>query len=294
MLKKLLFLSLAALIFMLPMKARAAQIFFYHTDPAGTPLSVTNSSGAVVWKADYKPFGEEQSVTASSSNDRRFIGKEKDEETGLSYFGARYLGGHTGRFTSPDEVRAVDPIASKTNEKLLLNPQRHNTYAYALNNPYRYVDPDGRDVWDIGLFGYSAYRLGKEPSRENAVYLGLDTVGLVPVVPALGTIARVGKAVDNAIDASSTATTGRRIKHVYNSVKDAGGDGFVPIQNGIRKYKVGNKELLHELRKIEGGSWNKVYRDGFDEAGNRASQHYFQSKSGKIFDFAIKSGWSNK
>lgn len=121
----------------------AEQVFFYHTDPAGTPLAMTDSTGKVVWKADYRPFGEEQSVTQTQTNDKRFIGKEKDEETGLSYFGARYENAKIGRFIAPDPVRAVDPKTSMTNEKLLLNPQRLNTYAYALNNPYRYMDPDG-------------------------------------------------------------------------------------------------------------------------------------------------------
>jgi len=97
----------------------------------------------VIWRADYKPFGEKQSVTATVPNDKRFIGKEKDEETGLSYFGARYENAKIGRFISPDPERAVDPKTSKTNEDMLLNPQRLNTYAYALNNPYRFVDSSG-------------------------------------------------------------------------------------------------------------------------------------------------------
>lgn len=125
----------------------ADQVFFYYTDPAGTPLSMTDSSGAVVWKADYKPFGEENATAGAAANDRRFVGKEKDEETGLSYFGARYEDAKTGRFIAPDPVRAVDPKTSKTNEKLLLNPQQSNSYAYALNNPYRYVDLDGREPY---------------------------------------------------------------------------------------------------------------------------------------------------
>ena len=124
----------------------AEQVFYYHTDPAGTPLAMTDSSGNVVWKADYKPFGEEQSVTSTVPNDKRFIGKEKDEETGFSYFGARYENAKIGRFIAPDPVLAVDPRTNKTNEDMLLNPQRLNTYAYALNNPYRFVDQDGQDV----------------------------------------------------------------------------------------------------------------------------------------------------
>jgi len=120
------------------------QVFFYHTDPAGTPLAMTNANGTVVWQADYKPFGEENSTSGPAANDRRFVGKEKDEETGLSYFGARYEDAKIGRFIAPDPVRAVDPHSSKTNEQLLLNPQRLNNYAYALNNPYAFVDQDGK------------------------------------------------------------------------------------------------------------------------------------------------------
>lgn len=111
----------------------ADQIFFYHTDPAGTPMAMTNSSGAVVWQADYKPFGEENTVTTSPKNDRRFVGKEKDEETGLSYFGARYEDAKIGRFIAVDPVRAVDAKSGKNNEHLLFEPQRLKAYSYGIN-----------------------------------------------------------------------------------------------------------------------------------------------------------------
>lgn len=123
----------------------AEQVFFYHTDPVGTPLAMTNASGVVVWQTDYRPFGEEQSVTGTAANNKKFVGKEKDAETGLSYFGARYEDAKTGRFIAVDPVGVVNEGTSKTNEKMLLNPQRLNAYAYAANNPYKFVDPDGRD-----------------------------------------------------------------------------------------------------------------------------------------------------
>lgn len=82
---------------------------------------------------------------------------------------------------------------------------------------------------------------------------------------------------------------------VQNSIKDSSNypEGFTARQNGTTKNTVKNKELLEELRKVEAGEWKKVYKDGYDINGNKISIHYFQSKSGKVFDVKVKSGWSN-
>ena len=69
----------------------AQKVYFYHTDAIGTPVAMTDASGSVVWQADYKPFGEENTFSGSVENKNRFVGKEKDEETGFNYFGARYM-----------------------------------------------------------------------------------------------------------------------------------------------------------------------------------------------------------
>lgn len=122
----------------------AEKVFFYYTDPAGTPLAMTDQSGNVVWRTDNKPFGEVQSTTGSVENNKQFIGKEKDKETGLHNIGVRYMKDEIGRFISPDPVGPVDPRTSKTSYKILENPQKLNQYAYAGNNPYRYIDADGR------------------------------------------------------------------------------------------------------------------------------------------------------
>ncbi len=67
-----------------------------------------------------------------------FTSKERDPETGLDYFAARYMSSAQGRFTSPDPLWV--------NADRLLDPQRLNLYAYARNNPLRYNDPTGLDV----------------------------------------------------------------------------------------------------------------------------------------------------
>jgi RHS repeat-associated protein len=122
------------------------KVFFYHTDPAGTPLAMTDEAAKVVWRGEYKPFGEEYLITETVGNDHKFVGKEQDQETGLYYFGARYMEPMIGRFISTDPVGPVDPASGKVNMKVINSPQGLNHYAYALNNPYRYVDPDGR-IW---------------------------------------------------------------------------------------------------------------------------------------------------
>jgi RHS repeat-associated protein len=64
----------------------------------------------------------------------RCSGKERDGESGLDFFGARYLSSAQGRFTSPDPL---------LNSGRPWEPQSWNRYAYTLNNPLRLVDPTG-------------------------------------------------------------------------------------------------------------------------------------------------------
>lgn len=66
-----------------------------------------------------------------------FTGKERDAETGLDYFGARYFSAAMGRFTSPDKPFADQDPA---------DPQSWNLYSYARNNPLKFVDDAGMAV----------------------------------------------------------------------------------------------------------------------------------------------------
>jgi hypothetical protein len=84
-------------------------------------------------------------------------------------------------------------------------------------------------------------------------------------------------------------------QNVYKSIKDSPlyPEGFSAVKNGTVKNKVNNSELLDELRAIESGTWNKIYKDGLDANGNKISIHYFQSQSGQVFNVKTKNGWSN-
>lgn len=118
------------------------------TDPLGSTRLVTSSTGAERRCLDYLPFGEQMTqgmggrgtcYTSATEPRVKFTGKERDQETGLDYFGARYLSPAQGRFTSPDRLNV-------TEDRLLTPSNTLNKYVYGANNPLRFVDPDGRDV----------------------------------------------------------------------------------------------------------------------------------------------------
>ena len=110
------------------------------TDHLGSLVGTLSSAGAVLSTQDVAPFGE---IFAGSSSDPfTFTGKERDQESGNDYFGARYFGSSMGRFMSPDEFGGH-----------LEDPQTLNKYAYARNKPLSYVDPDGHDFNLAGCGG---------------------------------------------------------------------------------------------------------------------------------------------
>ena len=169
---------------------------YYHLDGLGNVRAVTNQAGQVIERHDYLPFGEECTTGPCASNPgvgvgqpRKFTGKERDAETGLDYFGARYYGSKIGRFTT------VDPYLDTT--MALVDPQRWNRYAYGRNNPLRYVDPDGRDIFDyfggvITAFGSNlAFGYGR-PSGGNEDFQFGQTVGDTMSLLAAGAEAHVG------------------------------------------------------------------------------------------------------
>jgi RHS repeat-associated protein len=84
---------------------------------------------------DYLPFGE--LLSGGGSTTHKFTGKERDAESNLDYFGARYYASNVGRFSTPDS-----PFADQHAE----DPQSWNLYAYTRNNPLNFVETNGREI----------------------------------------------------------------------------------------------------------------------------------------------------
>ncbi len=117
---------------------------YLSADYLGTPRLVTDGAGNLIGRHDYLPFGEELQAGTfgrdgqwGPGNDvvgQKFTGKERDAESGLDYFGARYYGSALGRFTSPDK-----PLV----DQFVYNPQSWNLYSYVRNNPLAFIDRTG-------------------------------------------------------------------------------------------------------------------------------------------------------
>jgi RHS repeat-associated protein len=118
--------------------------YFTHSDWLGTERSRTALSGVVCRTTQSLPFGDGTSNPVNNCNPspNLFTGKERDAETGLDYFKARYFGSNVARFLSPDQFNPLYLNKEKF-QVWISNPQHWNKYAYVLNNPLSYTDASG-------------------------------------------------------------------------------------------------------------------------------------------------------
>jgi RHS repeat-associated protein len=103
----------------------------------------------------------------------QFTGKERDVESGLDYFGARYYGSALGRFTSADP--------KMFNSNFLVNPQKWNKYAYTINNPLRYFDPDGFEEISVQFRSFIQQKtvgdpIGRQFAGDNRSFTSAQNV----------------------------------------------------------------------------------------------------------------------
>jgi RHS repeat-associated protein len=119
------------------------QYYFYQNDHLGTPQKMTSISGAKVWEATYKAFGEaELGPQSSVVSNLRFPGQYYDQEIDLNYNFHRNYDPKTSRYAVPDPIGVKGGI---------------NLYSYAKNNPIRFTDSLGlealpnNDWWNISL-----------------------------------------------------------------------------------------------------------------------------------------------
>ena len=272
--------------------AKAADIItYYHNDISGTPLLATDAAGNVLWKENYQPYGDKlNKQPASAGNKVGFAGKPYDGNTGLSYMGARYYDPVIGRFMG------IDPKGFDEG-----NLQSFNRYAYANNNPYKFVDPDGRSallaVVAVGLW------LGAEvlipspdvpwnsgqvfstslPDMTSALKGASLGIGLVGAIKQTGTKEAIesvaGKAVNTAevaaaaraenlakgIPAKELGPSGKPKIHIveHTSLKEAKDAARAEVGAGGTTVKHANPKVgeSHFHGATQGGSKDRIHHE---------------------------------
>ncbi len=147
------------------------ETYYYHSDHLGSTSWVTDQNGRVHEHVEYFPYGQvwrdvRQDADGPGVKGQRFLftGKELDEETGLYYFGARYYDPRRSRWLS------TDPLLAEATEKLLSAPALQASYAYAMQNPMRMVDPNGEEPVQSRIGNASAVvgRLTSYPGKAES------------------------------------------------------------------------------------------------------------------------------
>lgn len=111
---------------------RTLAVKYHLNDHLGSSNVVVSATGELINREEYTPFGE-TSFGSFSKKRYRFTGKEKDEESGLNYHGARYYAPYLQRWISADPAGMIDGL---------------NLYRYVRNNPLTFNDPTGTETKD--------------------------------------------------------------------------------------------------------------------------------------------------
>ncbi|MCG7964041.1 MAG: hypothetical protein N0E54_15180, partial [Candidatus Thiodiazotropha taylori] len=188
---------------------------FYHFDALGSVVNLSKPDGSLQARYQYDAWGNERASTGSSWNRFAFTGHEKDEETGLYYFKARFYDPQLGRFISQDAY------LGEAN-----TPPSLHRYLYAYANPTVYVDLNG--YCGIALAGPSdcfeldAQVLGVDPATREGVQAvsdynigkaqgSVDTLTAAVVEPAKLVGDVVGTPIELATDGKYAAGSIERL-----------------------------------------------------------------------------------
>jgi RHS repeat-associated protein len=177
-------------------------VHYFFSDHLGSTALITDATGATIQEeSDYYPYGGEIAITNGDPNNYKFTAKERDAESNLDNFGARFYSPAGSRFMTPDWAAkaTVVPYAE------FGDPQTLNLYAYVRNNPILKPDADGHG--DAGTFCNTQCRYGTQVS-ESEIQV---SVGILEVSSAVATggatleTLEAGAALKTALGAISTS-----------------------------------------------------------------------------------------
>lgn len=273
---------------------------------------ISDYKGDEYQRIEYTPYGETWVEKTSNTGlewlPYKFTAKEIDKETGLYYYGARYLDPKYSKWISTDPALGeyipkapIDDDAKKYNQNLpgmggVYNHINFNLYHYAANNPVKYTDPDGESILAIAAVGFcigaaietasQLYDMYKETGKLNVAQLNgrkIAIQGLSGMASSLLYVTGAGLAVQIAGNA------------VINTFADLA-DQLTDTKNGVDGWKIlssgisgaiggliggkGNKEIGAQLARMEKRILSALKKGDFSEIGKAVA--YFQKNTGTL------------
>lgn len=220
---KRLFTSFALLLLAIFSNVALAQtkVEYIHTDALGSPVAITDENQNVIERFDYEPYGHALGPLRDGPG---YAGHVADATTGLSYMQQRYYDALIGRFLS------VDPVTAHA-----LPAANFNRYWYALNNPYKFKDPDGRWVCNGESCANFEKALGRVAAAASNPRLSSEQRTVMQkIVSFYGPKgdAKVGVSFNNSMGTDGAAIMrkdgGHDIKFNMTRLSNRGGSDFIP------------------------------------------------------------------
>ena len=210
--------------------------YYYHSDHLGSASLISDYKGDEYQRIEYTPYGEtwveKTQNTGLEFLPYKFTAKELDEETGLYYYGARYLDPKYSMWLSTDPVLSDYMAGSSAGCGGVFNPVNFNLYHYGGNNPVRYSDPTGLFDFDTNTIEEGDTlsqiakdcntRYGKNYTADDLQGLNSDTISDKDKIYA-GNHLNLGKTEDiqkRTADYTSRATTQDLIEQVTPERKE--------------------------------------------------------------------------
>ncbi|MYH19764.1 MAG: hypothetical protein F4132_11715 [Gemmatimonadetes bacterium] len=204
---------------------------YYLADHLGSTRSLVDGEGNVTASYDYWPYGKMLASSGTGATHFRFTGHERDAESGLDYMLARSYAYDVGRFLRPDPMQFVYPGLSP--------------YAYAANNPLKYVDPDGELAWNILTRGLKIANRAYDAAKKGKSLFKKDTwkdIGTDEIVSFVDNVSILADGVWDANDVFAVIDLATGL-----------GDQAKAASRALRSTRSGGRQKNYFIRDIEAG-----------------------------------------
>ena len=236
------YLLLSSMLLFSALASAELETIYYHNDHLGNPVAATSATGELMWQEEFTPYGTRQIKQDGGLNHIWYTGKELDADTGLVYFGARWYDPSIGQFLSVDPVGVIPG-----------NRFSYNRYAYANNNPQKYIDPDGEFaqlIWgglagaafDVALQGIAI----ASGTQDEFSWGQLGTSTLVGAGTGGLSVATKAVSIKRAVDARKAAKGGAQaFKNLSKADKVLANNFMTQFGKGSK----GATQLLDDIAK---------------------------------------------